>query len=208
MKTHIAPTCNACKLGSVCDHRSRGLNGLRSNKRKKLVVFTDTPDYFANHAHAPYKLDVRKMLDWLFARMSVDPEDVAYEYTLRCFPAKELPSTKAGRAVCIEECALFRFRALDRIRPKAICVLGNVSLEAFTGRTKIGDHEGRTIPCWEPVVRDHCDHVWVGYGINYILVSPSDTPRVFRVLYKAAEEAGLNPRLKPNVPPFKWRNLK
>lgn len=208
--THIARNCTRCKMSELCDHRSRGLNGIRSDRHRRLVVFTDYPDYFADHAHAPYKLDSRKMLDWLFERMSVDPNQVAYEYTLRCYPGRELPSTKAARAACIEECAEYRFHALARIRPKAIAILGQVSLEAFTGRTKIGDNNDRALPCWEPIVRDYCDHVWASYSLQSILGPhpPSDTPKVFRVLYRAAEEAGLNPELNPTVPPFKWRNLK
>lgn len=204
----INPKCTACKLHEFASPKSVCLCGRNTEVEKALVVFTDHPDYFADHSQAPYKLDVRNILDWMFQRMDVDPGMVAYEYTLRCYPQKSLPTTKAARAVCIEECAEYRFASIAKLKPKAIVALGQTSLEAFTGKTRIGEYEGRKIHCWEPVVRDYCDNVWIGYSINYILVSPSDTPRVFRVLYRAAEDAGLSPKLNPKIPPFQWRNLK
>lgn len=201
----INPSCTAC----VCHKGAKTicLKGRNVEEKKKLVVFTDHPDYFADHAGRPYSLDVRRMLDWLFLRMSVEPENVAYEYTLRCYPEKLLPSTKADRAVCIEECAEYRFATIAKLRPKVIVALGTVSLEAFTGRTKIGDFVERKIRAWEPVVRDFTEDIWIGYSINYILLAPSDTPSVFRTLYMAAKEAGLKPKIDSTVPAFQWKEL-
>lgn len=183
------------------------LRGKNSQTHSKLVIFTDAPDYFADNAGKPYALDVGLMLDWLLKRMSIDPDDVAYEYTLRCYGKGSLPTTKAARCVCIEECSRFRFAALARIRPRAIVALGQVSLEAFTGKTQVGEYEGQRLIPWEPVVRDYTSGIWCGYSINYALISPSDTYRIFRVIFKAAQEAGLKPRPNPNIAPFQWRNL-
>jgi hypothetical protein len=80
-------------------------------------------------------------------------------------------------------------------------------MEAFTGRSELKNSEGRKFANWEPIVREVVPEVWVGYSINYLLVSPSDTPRVFRVLYKAAEDAGLHPKINPKPFKFKWKNL-
>lgn len=208
-RNQINPDCTACALHRSC--RTVCMSGRTRHalkgRRPRLLVFTDAPDYFADNAGKPYALDTGKLLDWMFRRMSVDPEDVGYEYTLHCYPKKDLPSTKSGRQVCIEECSQYRFATIAKIKPRAIAVLGTVSLEAFTGKSRVGDYEGRTLTCWEPVVREHCDTCWVGYSIAYCLVSPSDTYRVFRVLYMAAKDAGLNPKLNPLVPPFTWRKL-
>lgn len=205
LANQINPKCTLCpchvSARTVC------LKG-KVAPRSRLVVFTDSPDYFADNAGRPYALDTGKILDWMFARMSVPSKDVSYEYTIRCYGKDTLPTTKAGRAQCIEECAQYRFATIAKIKPKAIAVLGQVSFEAFTGAGKVGEHEGRRLRAWEPVVRDFVDGVWCGYSLAYILISPSDAYRVFRVLYKAAEEAGLNPELDPSVPPFVWRNLK
>lgn len=203
----INPLCNDCKLHldakTVCLRGKNGDIGYRP-----LVVFTDYPDYFADNAKRGYALDVGRMLDWLFARMSIElAEHVAYEYTLRCYAKNTLPTTKADRAVCIEECSHYRYDSIAKLQPKAIAVLGQVSLEAFTGKTGIGGYVERKVRAWEPVVSRFVREVHVGYSINYILTSPADTVGVFRVLFEAAKDAGLNPKLNPNVPPFSWRNL-
>lgn len=203
----INPTCDRCVCHTSAKPRSVCLRGRNSEAARRLVVFTDYPDYFANNGAIPYCMDTGKILDWLFARMSVDPKHVSYEYTLRCYAKDALPSTKAERACCIEECAEYRFAVLKRLRPSSIAVLGQVSLEAFTGKTQIGSWVGQRVRAWEPVVRDYSEHVWVGYSLQYILVSPSDTPGVFRVLFQAAHDAGLNPRIDPTVPPYHWRNI-
>lgn len=203
-KNQIKPDCKRCSCHETA--RTVCMRGHNSRDHRPLVVFTDFPDYFADNSGKPYALDTRRILDWMFRRMSVSPGDVALEYTLRCYSPK-LSKAKAGRAPAIEACSRYRFATIARLRPKAIAVLGQISLEAFTGKSKVGDHEGTRIRAWEPVVRDHVDEVWVGYSIAYCLISPSDTYRVFRVLYRAAEDAGLNPKLNPNIPPFIWRNL-
>lgn len=198
----INPNCTACPLNEgascVC------LKG-KGESKGGLMVFTDYPDYFADRARKGYALDVGKILDWMFVRMSVDPrESVRYEYTLRCYAQKTLPTTKANRYACIQECNSYRFATIAKTKPKAIATLGQVSLEAFTGRTRVKDSNGLNIPVNEGIVRRHVQHVWVGYSIQYILLSPSETPDLFRVLWYAAQEAGLKPKLNPTVPPFVW----
>lgn len=208
-KNQIRSDCKLCPLHQYAKNSSVCLRGRIHEDRSKtrLVIFSDYPDYFADNASKPFALETGRILDWFLDRMSVDRTRVAYEYTLRCYPAKKLPTTKAGRAALVEECSTYRFATIARLRPRSIVGLGQTTLEAFTGHTRIGDWQGRAVPCWEGVVRDHADKIWIGYSLNYILAYPSDTPAVFRVIYRAAEEAGLKPKLNPNVPPFVWKNV-
>lgn len=168
------------------------------------MVFTDHPNYFADHAQKPYALDCGRLLDWMFQRMSVAPDRVAYDYTLRCYPKKDLPSTKAERANYILECNQYRFASIAKVRPRAIAILGQSSLEAFTGQAKVGPLSERSYRPWEGVVRKYVERVWIGYSIEYCLISPSDSVQVFRTLWQAAEDAGLKPKLDPSIPPFKF----
>lgn len=206
MKTdnQINPNCTACSLhegtSCVCLKGKMGVKG-------GLMVFTDFPDYFAERARRPYTLDVGAILKWFFQRMSVDPEQVTYEYTLRCYAQKTLPSTKAGRSVCIQECNQYRFATIAKARPRAIVTLGQASLEAFTGRTRVKDCSGLAIPTNEGIVRRYVSHVWVGYSVQAVLFSPSEAPDMFRTLFYAAQEAGLKPKIDPSVTPFKWPNI-
>lgn len=207
-KFQINPNCDACPLHKSAKPKSICLKGRNCNGTKKLIIYTDHPDYFADNSQRGYSLDTGKILDWMLKRMSIDPEQVAYDYTLRCYPGKGMPTTKAGRLADIEECSHYRFATIAKLKPRALVVLGQTSLEAFTGKTRIGQYEGQNLICWEGVVRDYCDNVWIGYSLNYILLYPSDTYRVFRVIYNAAEQAGLKPKLDPTIPPFRWRNIK
>jgi len=209
MKLTYNPTiqirdCNDCKLASGC--KVNCLKGREADEpHPPLMIFTDHPDYFADHAKRPYAYDTGKFLDWLFKRMSIDPEtSVGYEYTIRCYPVGGLPKSKAGRAPYIEECSQHRFATIAKFKPRAVVAMGTATLEAFTGKAKVGDHHGTRVIPWEGAVREVTDVLWACYSVGYALKSPSETPSIFRVLYRAAESAGLKPKLNPNVAPFKW----
>lgn len=197
----INPNCTACDLheGTSCVC----LKG-KSGEKGGLMVFTDYPDYFAERARRPYALDVGAFLRWCFQRMSVNPEIITYEYTLRCYGQKTLPTTKAGRAVCIQECNQYRFVTIAKTQPRAIVTLGQTSLEAFTGRTRVKDNSGLKVPCNEGIVKRFVQHIWCAYSVQYALVSPSESPDMFRTIWYAAQEAGLKPKLNPKIAPFQW----
>lgn len=206
MKTdnQINPSCTACSLHSgtscVC------LKGKEGNKNG-LMIWTDFPDYFAERARRPYTLDVGAILRWMFQRMSIDPDEITYEYTLRCYAQKTLPTTKANRSVCIQECNQYRFATIAKSRPRAIATLGQVSLEAFTGRTRVKDCNGLAIPVNEGIVKRYVQHVWCGYSVQYALSTPSESVDLFRVLWYAAHEAKLKPKLNPRIAHFQWPNI-
>lgn len=198
----INPSCKDCPLYKGAHKKAICLKGKNSDTHKPLVIFTDHPDHYANHAQRPYAMDSGRLLDWMLKRMSIDPAKVAYEYTLRCYPKGSLPTTKAGRAACIMECNKYRFARIAKIKPKAIVTLGLASLEAFTGKTKLKTSTERNWRAWEPVVARHCPTVWTSYSLAYCLMSPTDSTQVARTIWCAAEEAGLNPKVDASVPPF------
>lgn len=206
-RTHqINPSCTACQLHKGC--KTVCMKDKNADGRRKLMIFTDYPDYVSDAARRPYFTDTGEILNWMLERMSVNSKEVAYGYTLRCQSTKTEPSKKADRAAVIVECNQYRFASIAKCKPKAIVALGNTSLEAFTGKSKAGDYQGRTVKAWEGVVRDYVEHVWVGYSLQYILFQGvTETPNTFRTIFKAAKEAGLNPKLNPEIKPFKWKTV-
>lgn len=200
----INPKCTACVLYKgakrVC------LKGRNTDSHKKLMIFTDAPDYFADNGGKPYAMETGEFVDWLLKRMSINPDDVALDYTLRCY-AKEKLSTKASRAVAIEECSQYRFASITKVRPRSIVALGQASMEAFCGKTKVADCEGQSFRSWESMVSQHAPSVWIGYSIAYALIAPSDSGNIYRTVFQAAKEAGMKPKIDPSIPPFRWRNL-
>lgn len=200
----LNPNCQACCLhkGSkaVC------INGIGVDSHKPLMIFTDGPDYFADNAKRGYALDCGKFLDWLLNRMSIDRDSVALDYTLRCY-TKKLPTKAVDRAVLMMECNQYRFATIANVKPKAIVVLGQTSLEAFTGRSKVGDFSERKVVAWEGIVKKYVSHVWVSYGPAYpIYGDPSVSVEIYRTIYMAAKEAGLEPKNNTEVKPFIWTN--
>lgn len=204
--THqINPSCDACLLHECAHKRAVCLKGKNTDARRALMVFTDHPDYFADHAQRPYAMDCGRLLDWMFLRMSIDPKRVAYDYTLRCYPKKSLPGSKADRANLILECNQYRFASIAKVRPRAIACLGQTTLEAFTGQAKVGPLAERDYVPWEGVVRKYVKRVWIGYNPWACLgPSASDAVSIFRTLWQAAEDANMKPVLNPSVPPFNF----
>lgn len=205
-KNQINPNCNRCKLHETATEDSICLKG-KGYDRAPLLIVTDHPDYFADRAGRPYVGEYGKILNWMLRRMSVNPDSARLDYTLRCYPARNLPTTKAYRAECILECSSYRFATIAKCRPKSIVCLGKVSMEAFTGKTNLKDFEGSRVRAWEPVVRDWVEHVWIGYSIAYLMQYAGDAQNVYRVIFKAAEEAELNPKPDLTVRPYLWETF-
>lgn len=201
----INAKCTAC----VCHKTAKRvcLKGRNVDGPSPLMIFTDYPDYYADNSGKPFAMDTGEFIDWMLDSMSVPRNKVALDYTLHCYAKEAKLTTKASRAVAIEECAQYRFASIAKVRPRVICVLGQASMEAFSGKTKLADCEGQEFKAWEGVVREHSPMVWIGYSVAYALIAPSDSGRIFRTIFAAAKQAGLNPRLNPTIPPFRWRNL-
>ena len=82
--------------------------------------------------------------------------------------------------------------------------MGSVACEAFIGEQKVGNFEGT---CWipnEPFVREFVERVWITYSPAYALEDPSNAVSIYRTLYQAAEEAGLNPKFNKEAKAFDY----
>lgn len=202
----INSECNWCPLHesakSVC------LKGRNTDKHRPLMIFTGHPDYFADNAGKGFSMDSGRILDNILMRMSINPDDVAYDYVLRCYPKKTMPSTKEGRSNCVRECNHYRFASIARVKPRAIVCLGGVAFEAFTGKSsnQLKQWLERECRAWEPVVGKYAKSVWVGYTLELILLkSAADTVSTAAAIWFAAEQAGLKPKVNPSVRPFEWQ---
>jgi uracil-DNA glycosylase len=134
--------------------------------------------------------------------MGIDPAAVYLDYIVKCYGT--LPTKKDARNILVNACD-YKLAALQLLpNLKAVVVLGRVGCEWVTGGSILGDWAGAD---W-PLARNHTMHciipkVWVGYSPGYALEKPSESGGIFRVLWKAAEEAGLNPTVT-KIPPFEF----
>lgn len=201
----INPSCKNCNL----HERSRTVcfDGCGTASHKPLLLYAEAPDYFADHTGKPFGLDVGSFLDWLISRMCLSRLSVAYDYIYRCY-TKNPPRKKVDRASIILECNEYRFANLKKIKPKAIVTLGQVPLEALTGKSQVKDFAERKVRAWEGVVRKYVEHVWCTYSPNYPIVGdPGASVEMYRTIFMAAKEAGLNPKPVTDVKPFIWTKL-
>lgn len=181
------------------------LKGIGTDKHRPLMIFADYPDHFANKAKRAFVADVREFWEYILGSMSVSKDDVAFDYTVKCNIPKGVANTKAERAPIIMECNRYRFSSIRKVKPKAIVISGSVSLEAFTGKTNVGEYHESSVRAWERPVRDIVTNVWVCHSAMYAMSSPAATVPIFRTVFQAAQEAGLNPRLNPRFPNIRWK---
>lgn len=181
-----------------------------SRDTAKLAIFTDYPLYMDDIRGRPYVSDAGELLKAMLSRMSLNLDrDIRLDYTLKCAPGKFLPSKKRDRLERIEACSGYRFATLQSMpNLSSLVAMGRVSLEAFNGSSDIGKFDGE---CWtphEPLIKGRLHHFWVTYSPAYLIEKPAETPNIYRTLWTAAVEAGLEPKEDASKFTFQWPDKK
>jgi len=199
------PNCRLCSLWRSADSRSICLKGAGGDSAK-LFIFLDAPNIVEDKRHRGIVSDGVEWLKWALRRMSVSRQDVYVDYVLKCYPGRSKDfKKKALRAEMVEQCFHYRVATLQHVKPKAIVAMGRFACEALTGRSdKVKESEGTTWTPSEPAVREFVPHVWVSYSPAYVLQDMGESVGVFRVLWHAAVDAGLKPKLDGGVAPFDY----
>jgi len=138
--------------------------------------------------------------------MGVGLEHVYLDYILKCYPGAGLSKKKADRLALVAACSQYRFASLQELpNCKTVVGLGTLSGEVLTGYGKIGEIEGTHWPYIESqMLAIGIESVWVGYNPCYVMEKPGEAGGVYRVIWMAACEAGLNPIFHPEVKPFQF----
>lgn len=169
-----------------------------------LIIFLDSPNKIENQRHRGMVSDATEWLLWAFRRMSI-LNGVYLDYVVKCNTSgnKEF-GKKHERAHIVETCSVYRIATLHKIKPTVIVAMGKIACSAFLGQEKVGLVEGTNWIPNEPFVREHVSHVWASYSAAYPLQDPAESVTVFRTLWQAAIEAGLNPTINKEVTPFDY----
>lgn len=197
------PECSDCELHDKCNNRCLPSQG---DQDCKLAIFLDYPSLIDDRRGRPWSDDRAQFVDWSLQRMGIDPCRVYRDYIVKCYPGKKgMPSKKEPRMACVRECAQYRFASLQELAHlKALVVLGSLGCEAMLLHKTVSDKEGAE---WEPVsplMRQHVAHVWVGYSPGVLGEQPAEAPGIFRVIWCAAKEAGLEPEIT-QIKPFDFK---
>lgn len=130
-----------------------------------------------------------KLLIWLIYKLSLTGNDIWVDYTFKCptddYKKKELTT-------CYATCFNAYIRTWEK--RKSLVLAGNWT-SSFVGGVPLKDWHGRKNPDTE------CWHV---YSFKYLLMDPAECLDTSRVLFKAAEEAGLSPKYNSTIPNFKF----
>ncbi len=199
------PNCELCLLHTTCNPRSVCLKGGGGDK-PKLMIFLDHPNVVEDKRGRGVVSDGVEWLKWCFRRMSISRDDVYVDYVLKCYAGRNKEvKTKALRAEMIEQCSVYRVATLQQLKPEAIVAMGGWACEALTGRsTKLKMSEGNKWIATEPFVSQFVSRVWVTYSPLYPLQAPGESQTIFRVLWCAAQDAGLKPVINKTVTPFDY----
>lgn len=193
--------CTDCILGLTARHRCLPSQG---DTDCKLAIFLDNPSIMEERRGRSFVSDSAAFVKYCLARMSVREEDVYLDYIVKCYPPKgKLPGKKPDRMACVSACSQYRFFALEQLTHlQAMVVLGSLGCEVITQHKTIGDKAGTS---WEPVslmLRRIVPQVWVGFSPGLLKEKPAEAPAIYRVIWKAAFEAGLNPVVNTKLKPY------
>lgn len=194
------PQCIDCELHRKAKTRCLpSLGGVDC----KLAIFLDHPAVVEDKRGRSWVGDNAEFVKWCLRRMSVSLELVYLDYIVKCYPTK-LPGQKIERMACVAACSQYRFASLQELKQlRALVVLGSLGCEAMTMHKTIGDKAGAE---WMPashLMRQFVPHVWVGFSPGLVKEKPSEAGSIYRVLWRAASEAGLNPKIA-NIPLYEF----
>lgn len=187
------PNCTLCPLHETANPKSVCLKG-RGDKDAELLIFLDAPGLVEDRRSKSFVSDGAEYLDHLMALMSIPRSQYYLEYIVKCYPKPcKIYGQKAPRQQMIEACTRYRIATLQFVKPKAIVCMGSVACEAVMGSTKVGEFEGTKWTPYEPLTREYVNDVWITYNPAYGLEAPAEAVGIYRVLFTAAQDAGLNP---------------
>lgn len=192
--------CRRCQLSNYA--KTVCLQGMGNPDTAQLAIFLDAPLYDDDIRGRPLESQGGKLLLNLLGRMSLTTEQVYIDYTVKCYAGKYMPKQKAERLKCIEACSYYRFATLQNLpNLQKILVMGRLSLEALNGASEIGKFESES---WTPRELElrQWGEVWVSFSPAYGIEKPAERPSIYRIIWKAAEEAGLFPETNLKYPHF------
>lgn len=195
------PECEKCVLHKRAKHRCLPSVGTQD---AKLAIFLDSPNYLDDRRGRGFVSDNAEFVRFCLRRMSVSLDDVYMDYVVKCYPGK-MPGKKDDRMACVRECSTYRFAALQKLpHLKALVGLGSLACETFTMVKEVGKKAGCDWPLISPMMKRHFEHVWIGMSPGVLKEQPAEAGSIYRVIFMAAEEAGLKPEVNLEVKPYNF----
>lgn len=186
------PNCTDCELHTRAKHVCMPSEG---GVDCKLAIWLDSPNFMDDKRGHSFVSDNAEFVRYCLRRMSIDPAEVYMDYIVKCYAGK-LPGKKNDRMECVRACSQYRFASLQQLTNlRSMVVLGSLGCETITLDKQIGKRAGAEWEPASPLMKRFVNHVWVGYSPGLIKEKPSEAGSIYRVIFAAAKEAGLQPKV-------------
>jgi len=191
--------CTDCVLHERAKHRCLPSLGTQD---AVLAIYLDSPSFLDDRRGRSFVSDNAEFVKFCLKRMSVSLDNVFLDYIVKCCPGK-MPGQKENRMACVRACSQYRFAALQKLpHIKAIVGLGSLACETFTLVKEVGKRAGSDWEPISPIMKQYVDHIWIGMSPGVLKEQPSEAGSIFRVIWMAAEEAGLKPEVNLEIKPY------
>lgn len=186
--------CTSCNLATTC--RTNKMKGFSEGHLPAIIIWLDNPTDEDDRRHKGGFSKYVQLINWIFKRMSVALSDIRIEYSIKCHATPEEIKTKAQFELIIDACRIHTVATLQQ-NPNAILIgMGALTCFMFKGKHQVGEFAGVDWPTFKK------RNIWITYSPAYVFQKPSELPAIYRVFYRAAEQAGLNPKFNPKLTPF------
>lgn len=187
------PNCQKCLLCNVASKGSVCLKGM-GNLDSPLAIFLDTPGMLEDRRHRSFVSNGAEFVRHCLRRMGIDPTSIYMDYTVKCYPARKMPGKQKDRFDVTWECSEYRIATLQSMPNLVTLVaMGALSCEVFEGSATIGRRAGAEWTPRESWLQERISELWVSYSPGFVLEKTSEAGSIARVLWRAAEMAGLSP---------------
>jgi DNA polymerase len=136
----IAKEIKTCKLCPLHKSRKNTVPGEGSSKAK-LMLIGEAPGVEEDKQGRPFVGRAGKILDDALRFTNLDRKDLFITSVVKCRP----PSNRIPTLKEIKTCNPYLKRQIDMIKPKVICLLGNIALQTFFKKTSISKLRGKAI---------------------------------------------------------------
>lgn len=129
-----------CKLCLLSNTRKNAVPG-EGNFLKKLMIIGEAPGYYEDQSGRPFIGAAGKILRNTLAKNQINIEDVFITNIVKCRPPNNRPPQNNEKKMCLQ----YLDRQIFLLKPKIICLLGNVASSYILGLKSITNERGKVI---------------------------------------------------------------
>lgn len=192
----IVTKCTACVLHQHC--YTVGMNPV-GPPDTALRIFLDSPPKEDDMRHKFGASNISRFVRWMMLRNGLKEEDYQIAFTLKCAIPKNFLTKKENKQECVRACSKFRIASLQNA--KVVLAMGELSVMAFLGKPL-----KKVVGCFWPSREISGLTIAASYAAGYPLAEgkAGESVSMARIMWMAAEKAGLKPYFNPDAGLFDY----